>query len=94
MIFEPSKKLQRMLAWSDKLHAEFTDSWCQLFKTDNYLKKKAVHDRLICRIRRQILTESGMTVEFSARTHRLHKFSAYRAHHRIGYRYLIECVAE
>ena len=81
-----------MLAWSDKLYGEYAGTWCELFKTKGYLKKTAVHERLILRIGKQIIKESGLTVKFSVTTHRIHKFSAYRRMRRFGYRYILECV--
>lgn len=80
-----------MLAWSEKLYGEYAGTWCELFKTKGYLKKSEVHERLIFRIRKQIIKESGITVKFSITTHRLHKFSLYGRMKRVGYRYLIEC---
>lgn len=94
MIFEPSAKLQRMLAWSEKLYGEYNGTWCELFKTRGYLKKLAIHERLIFSIRKEIIKESGMTVKFSAKTHRLHKFSVYGRMKRVGYRYIIECTPD
>lgn len=92
MIFEPSAKLQRMLAWSDKLGLYYSGSWCELFKTKQFLRVDEVRDRLVLRIREQIIKEANMGCRFHVKTHRLHKHSAYRVSIRSGYKYVIECI--
>lgn len=94
MFFEPSKKLSRMLAWWDKLHAQYQGTWCELFKTKGYLKHILVYNRLTERIRKQIEVESKLTYWYEVQIHRLHPFNVYRRDTRKGYRYIIECIPQ
>ncbi len=46
MIFEPSEKLSRMLAWRDAIHTYYTNTLCELFKTKQFLKCQKLAARL------------------------------------------------
>lgn len=65
MIFEPSAKLQRMLAWSDKLNAEYAGTFCELFKTKGYMRTQKVRYQLVLRIIKQITEDAGLTCKFN-----------------------------
>lgn len=92
MIFEPSKKLQRMIARADALHLQYSGTWCELFKTKKYLKHKEISDRLDQRIVDLAFKESGVKFRCKVKVHRLHKWSYFNTSMRINYRYLAEIV--
>jgi len=90
MIFEPSEKLSRMLAWRDAIHTYYTNTLCELFKTKQFLKCQKLAARLEGRVYGLICLESQIEDPGTIKIHRLHTWSLYCTQRRKDYRFLVE----
>jgi hypothetical protein len=79
-----------MMARADALYLHYSGTWCQIFKTEKYLKHKKIADRLDQRIVDLAFKESGVKSRCKVKVHGLHKWSYYNTSMRVNYRYLIE----